>query len=49
MGVYAGAAQRRTRNARDGLYRGGGSDLTLDVTAKGEAYAATYDIGVRTG
>lgn len=49
MGVYAGAAQRRTRNARDGLYRGGGSDLTLDVTAKGDAYAATYDIGVRTG
>ena len=45
MGVYAGAAQRRTRNARDGLYRGGGRDLTLDVR-QGRRYAAAYDIGV---
>jgi len=46
---YAGAAQRRTRNARDGLYRNGGGNLTLDVTTHGDAYAAAYDIGVRTG
>jgi protocatechuate 3,4-dioxygenase beta subunit len=45
---YAGAAQRRTRNARDGLYRNGGSTLTLDVATRGDAYAAAYHIGVRT-
>ena len=44
---YAGAAERRTRNARDGLYRRGGRELQLDVISTGEGYAAAYDIGIR--
>jgi protocatechuate 3,4-dioxygenase beta subunit len=41
-----GAASRRTRNARDGLYLRGGRDLTLDVAEDGSGYAAAYEIGV---
>jgi protocatechuate 3,4-dioxygenase beta subunit len=44
--AYGGAAARRTRNARDGLYRHGGRDLTLDVAEDGNGYAAAYEIGV---
>jgi len=43
---YTGAA-RRTRNEQDGLYRRGGRDLTLDVTAVDGGYRAAYDLGVR--
>ena len=44
---YAGAGERRTRNARDGLYRQGGQALQLALAATAEGYAATYDVGVR--
>jgi protocatechuate 3,4-dioxygenase beta subunit len=43
---YAGAGARRTRNARDGLYRQGGTRLQLAVAATGDGYAATYEVGV---
>ena len=44
---YAGAGERRTRNARDGLYRHGGQALQLALVETAEGYAATYDVGVR--
>jgi len=44
---YAGSRARRTRNAGDFLYRRGGKELTLDVVASGDGYAAAYDVGVR--
>ncbi len=45
---YAGAGERRTRNARDGLYRQGGQALQLALVETLEGYAATYEIGLRT-
>jgi protocatechuate 3,4-dioxygenase beta subunit len=44
---YAGSGERRTRNARDGLYRQGGQALQLVVGETAEGYAAAYDVGVR--
>ena len=46
-GPYPAVASRRTRNARDGLYRDGGPALTLDVGEAPDGYAATYTIGMR--
>ena len=46
---YAGLAERRTRNADDGLYRYGGRALQLDVVNADGSYAAAYDVGVRAG
>jgi len=43
----AGAAQRRMRNDRDGLFRtAGGRQLLLDVREEAGGYAATFDIGL---
>jgi protocatechuate 3,4-dioxygenase beta subunit len=36
----------RTRNANDGIYRNGGSQLLLNLTPSGAGYAATFDIGL---
>ena len=46
-GPYAAVASRRTHNARDGLYRQGGRELTLDVREAGDGYATTYTIGMK--
>ena len=46
---YAGAGERRTRNARDGLYRDGGQALQLVVDETRDGYAAMFDIGLRSG
>jgi len=46
---YAGSSERRTRNARDGLYRDGGRALQLVVVEAPDGYAAMYDIGLRDG
>ena len=45
---YPGTPERRTRNARDGLYRRGGRELQLDVASGGDGYRAAYDVGIRT-
>lgn len=37
---------RRTTNATDGIYRGGGDQLLLAPAAEGEGYAAAYAIGL---
>jgi protocatechuate 3,4-dioxygenase beta subunit len=44
---YAGVGERRTRNARDGLYRQGGQALQLALVETADGYAATYDVGIR--
>jgi protocatechuate 3,4-dioxygenase beta subunit len=44
---YASKGQRDTRNANDGIYRQGGAQLVLDVTASGGGYAATFDIALQ--
>jgi protocatechuate 3,4-dioxygenase beta subunit len=44
---YNTRGRRDTTNARDGIYRSGGSQLTLHPTAVGRGYAATFDIGLR--
>jgi protocatechuate 3,4-dioxygenase beta subunit len=36
----------RTRNANDGIYRNGGSQLLLNLTPSGAGYAATFGIGL---
>jgi protocatechuate 3,4-dioxygenase beta subunit len=36
----------RTRNANDGIYRNGGSQLLFNLTPSGAGYAATFDIGL---
>ena len=46
---YAGPNERRTRNARDGLYRNGGHALQLTVVETPDGYAARYDIGLSNG
>jgi protocatechuate 3,4-dioxygenase beta subunit len=43
---YQASAERRTRNARDGLYRRGGRELQLDVVSTDEGYAAVYEAGI---
>jgi protocatechuate 3,4-dioxygenase beta subunit len=45
---YSGMPERRTRNARDGLYRRGGRELQLDVVGAGDGYRAAYDVGIRS-
>lgn len=39
-------AGTRTRNANDGIYRNGGSQLLLNVSQSGAGYAATFEIGL---
>lgn len=43
---YAARDQRTTRNANDGVFRNGGTDLLLNVQQGGNGYVATFDIGL---
>lgn len=43
---YNSKGQRTLRNAGDGIYRNGGSQLTLAVAKSGDGYAATFPIGL---
>jgi protocatechuate 3,4-dioxygenase beta subunit len=43
---YAGKGQRDTRNADDGIYRQGGSQLVLNATETAQGYAAVFDIAL---
>lgn len=45
---YARAGQRRLRNEGDGLFRSGGRQLVLDVSASGQGYAGAFDIALST-
>jgi protocatechuate 3,4-dioxygenase beta subunit len=46
---YSSRGARNTRNAADGIYRNGGSQLLLDTKKDGTGYAATFDIGLNLG
>jgi len=46
---YAARPNRDTRNAADGIYRGGGDQLLLNVVSGSEGYAAVFDIGLAMG
>jgi hypothetical protein len=43
---YASKGTRDTRNANDGIYQQGGSQLVLNVTQTSQGYAATFDIAL---
>ena len=49
LAPYASRGPRRVRNAADGLYRSGGSQLLLAVTEQGSGLAAAFDIGLQAG
>ncbi len=44
---YSSRSARGTRNADDGIYRGGGDQSTLVVTKSGSGYTATMTMGVK--
>lgn len=46
---YSARGPRTVRNSNDGIYNGGGDQLTLTTVATGDGYLATFDIGVQTG
>jgi protocatechuate 3,4-dioxygenase beta subunit len=48
QGPYAEKGPRDLRNSEDGIFRGGGDELLLDLTPNGEGYAATFDIALDT-
>jgi len=43
---YAARGPRRLRNRADGLYRGGGDQLTLTPQPDGEGYRARFVLGL---
>ncbi len=43
---YVSRGTPDTTNSRDGIYRGGGSELVLEVSSTANGYAATFDIGL---
>jgi protocatechuate 3,4-dioxygenase beta subunit len=44
---YKGRGSPNTRNANDGIYANGGSQLTLPLKAEGSGYAGAFDIGLQ--
>ena len=46
---YAANQQRRVRNDGDGIYRDGGAQLLLPVTAEGAGYRGRFEIGLQVG
>ena len=46
---YSKRGPRTQKNAGDGLYRRGGSQLLLAVREQGKGLAATFDIGMQAG
>jgi protocatechuate 3,4-dioxygenase beta subunit len=45
---YTGAS-RRMRNARDGIYRQAGAQLTMPVAPSGDGYAGAFDLALEVG
>ena len=46
---YSTHTGQRMRNDSDGIFRDGGSQLTLPVTERGQGYAASFTVGMRPG
>jgi hypothetical protein len=49
LAPYASRGPRSPRNAGDGEYRRGGSQLLLAVREQGPGLAAAFDIGMQAG
>lgn len=47
LAPYSEKGQRTLRNAGDGIYASGGSQLTLDPTQVDDGYAASFDIALQ--
>jgi protocatechuate 3,4-dioxygenase beta subunit len=45
---YASKGQRTLRNSGDGIYRGGGAQLVLDVAGSAAGYSATFNIALES-
>jgi protocatechuate 3,4-dioxygenase beta subunit len=45
---YAGRAEQRLRNQRDGIFRSAGAQLTLAVAPTASGYTATFDLALET-
>jgi protocatechuate 3,4-dioxygenase beta subunit len=45
---YAGRAEQRLRNQRDGIFRDAGAQLMLAVAPASPGYAATFDLALET-
>ena len=45
---YVASGPRDRRNTDDGIFRGGGEQLTLDLVKTDEGYAAAFDIAIDT-
>ena len=48
QGPYAQKGQRDLRNGEDGIFRGGGDELLLDLRESGQGYAGTFDVALDT-
>ena len=46
---YASKGTGWVRNANDGIYRNGGSQLLLNPALEGNSYSATFDVGMNLG
>jgi protocatechuate 3,4-dioxygenase beta subunit len=46
---YSTHSGQRMRNEGDGIFRDGGTQLTLPVTERGQGYAASFTVGMRPG
>jgi protocatechuate 3,4-dioxygenase beta subunit len=46
---YSAHTGQRVRNESDGIFRDGGSQLTLPIAESGQGYAATFTVGMRPG
>ena len=46
---YAARGAQATRNEADGLYRGGGEQLRLELSPTEDGYRAVFDIGLQLG
>jgi protocatechuate 3,4-dioxygenase beta subunit len=44
---YSSRSGRRTANAQDGIYQGGGAQSTLQLARDGNAYVGTLTLGIR--
>ncbi len=47
QGVYATRGTRQVRNANDGIFQSGGSQLLLSPTPSGSGYAASFNVGLQ--
>jgi protocatechuate 3,4-dioxygenase beta subunit len=46
QGIYAARGERTLRNDRDGIYQGGGKELTLRLKKDKDSYVGKFDLGL---